>query len=69
MLVECDGPDEPLRYEIRREASGRWTVVDSMTSLPAATDGRDLVGLSREDARDIADELNRSVAQGRDPLI
>ena len=69
MLVECDGPDEPLRYEIRREPSGRWTVVDSMTALPAAIDGRDLVGLSREDARDIAEELNRSIAQGRDPLI
>ncbi|MBO9196205.1 hypothetical protein J5277_19045 [Rhizobium sp. 16-449-1b] len=69
MLVECDGPDEPLRYEIRREPSGRWTVVDSMTALPAASDGRDLIGLSREDARDIADELNRSIAQGRDPLI
>jgi hypothetical protein len=58
-----------LRYEIRREHSGRWTVVDSMTALPAASNGRDLIGLSREDARDIADELNRSIAQGRDPLI
>jgi hypothetical protein len=68
--LTCDSRDEQLqRYAIRREAPDRWAVVDTLTSLPAASDGRDLNGLSKVDAQDIADELNRSVAQGRDPLI
>lgn len=67
--MTCDHSDELQRYEIRREGPDRWTVVDTLTSLPAATDGREFVGLAKEDARDIADELNRSVAKGRDPLI
>ncbi|WP_245306932.1 MULTISPECIES: hypothetical protein [unclassified Rhizobium] len=44
-------------------------IIDTLTSLPAASDGRDFVGLSKRDAEDIARELNLSVAQGRDPLI
>jgi hypothetical protein len=44
-------------------------IVDTLTSLPAASNGRDFTGLSMQDARDITDELNRSIAQGRDPLI
>jgi|UPI00055A5075 hypothetical protein len=64
-----DRSEDLPRYEIRAETTGRWTVVDTLTLLPAATDGRDLTGLAKEDARDIADELNRSCAEGRDPLI
>jgi hypothetical protein len=64
----CPSEDLP-RYEIRQELRGRWTIIDTLTSLPAATDGRDFVGLSKRDAEDIARELNLSVAQGRDPLI
>jgi phage gpG-like protein len=67
MIRECS--EDLPRYEIRPEATGRWTVVDMLTLLPAATDGRDFIGLAKEDARDIADELNRSFAEGRDPLI
>ncbi|MDM9622503.1 hypothetical protein [Rhizobium sp. S96] len=57
------------RYEVFQEFPGRWAVMDTMTSLPAATDGRDLVGLTKQDAEDIAKELNSSDAQGLDPLI
>lgn len=48
-----------VRYGVRQERCGGWTVVDEVTGLPAASDGRDLSGLEREDARDIADVLNR----------
>ncbi|KWV51628.1 MULTISPECIES: hypothetical protein [Rhizobium] len=64
----CPSEDLP-RYEIRQEPRGRWTIVDTLTSLPAATDGRDFVGLSKRDAEDIARELNLAAAEGRDPLI
>ncbi|MBW9117573.1 hypothetical protein JNB88_28530 [Rhizobium cauense] len=57
------------RYEVHQEPRGGWMIVDTLTSLPAATDGRDLIGLAREDAEDIAHELNLGEAQGRDPLI
>ena len=67
MIRDCS--EELPRYEIRPETNGRWTVVDTLTLLPAATDGRDFIGLAKEDARDIADELNRSYREGRDPLI
>jgi hypothetical protein len=67
--MTCCDPEEPPRYAVQREPSGSWMVVDSLTLLPAATDGRDLVGLAKEDAQDIARELNSSVAEGRDPLI
>ena len=57
------------RYIIRQEPRGTWMVMDSMTALPAATDGKDISGLSKVDAEDIAQELNRSIAGGRDPLL
>ncbi|OLP62147.1 hypothetical protein BJF93_01500 [Xaviernesmea oryzae] len=58
------------RYEARQAEDGKWMVMDRLTRLPAATDGRDLVGLSAEDARDIADVLNRSTDErGRSPLL
>ncbi|WP_028746564.1 hypothetical protein [Rhizobium mesoamericanum] len=64
----CPSEDLP-RYEVRQGRRGGWTIIDTLTSLPAATNGRDFVGLSKKDAEDIARELNLSVAQGRDPLI
>jgi hypothetical protein len=69
LILTCDRSDELQRYEIRRDGPDRWTIVDTLTSLPAASNGRDLIGLTQVDARDIADELNRSLAEGRDPLI
>lgn len=58
------------RYGVRQERTGVWTVIDEMTGLPAASDGRDLTGLSLEDARDIADVLNRDLRhRGRNALV
>lgn len=53
------------RYEIRREPNGCWTVVDALTNLPAATDGKDLTGLEQDDARDIAHALNLDASRRR----
>jgi hypothetical protein len=59
-----------MRYGVRQERNGAWTVVDEVTGLPAASDGRDLTGLSLEDARDIADALNRELRRrGRNSLV
>lgn len=61
--------NEP-RYSLRQEPDGTWTVVDTITGLPAASDGRDLTGLEHDDARDIADALNRDYLAGREsPLV
>jgi hypothetical protein len=58
------------RYGLRQERSGLWTVIDEMTGLPAASDGRDLTGLDAEDARDIAEALNRHLStRGRNILV
>ena len=59
-----------MRYGVRQERNAAWTVVDEVTGLPAASDGRDLTGLSLEDARDIADALNRELRRrGRNSLV
>ena len=50
--------NEP-RYSLRQEKNGTWTVLDIITRLPAASDGRDLTGLEHDDARDIAEALNK----------
>lgn len=61
--------NEP-RYDLRQERNGTWTVLDIVTRLPAASDGRDLTGLDREDARDIMDVLNRDyLARRKSPLV
>lgn len=61
--------NEP-RYSLRQETNGTWTVVDIITGLPAASDGRDLTGLERDDATDIADALNSDYLAGREsPLV
>jgi hypothetical protein len=61
--------NEP-RYGVRQEKDGTWTVLDVITRLPAASDGRDLTGLDRDDAKDIADALNRDYLAGRNsPLV
>ncbi|CAN7503292.1 hypothetical protein LJR098_004740 [Rhizobium sp. LjRoot98] len=61
--------NEP-RYDLRQEKNGTWTVIDVVTSLPAASDGRDLTGLERDDARDIMEALNRDHLAGRkSPLV
>lgn len=61
--------NEP-RYAVRQERSGRWTILDVITRLPAASDGRDLTGLDEDDARDIMDVLNKDyLARRKSPLV
>jgi hypothetical protein len=48
----------PARYDIR-PAPGGWTVYDTATGLPAAVNHVPQLCLSREDADDLADLLNR----------
>jgi hypothetical protein len=46
------------RYDIQTDPSG-WTVYDINTGLPAEVKGVVQIGLSMEDADDLADLLNR----------
>jgi hypothetical protein len=46
------------RYDIKPDGNG-WTVYDTATSLAAEVNGFIQVGLSVEDADDLADLLNR----------
>jgi hypothetical protein len=57
------------RYVVSEDHAGTWKIVDTTTGLPAATNGRDFVQLSKVDAKDLADELNECDAQGGDPLV
>ena len=44
------------RYEARPETGSKWMVADTFTDVPAASNGRVLVMLRKEDARDMAAE-------------
>jgi hypothetical protein len=69
-LTKDDLPMNEPRYSLRQEKNGFWTVLDVITRLPAASDGRDLTGLDHDDAKDIADALNRDYLAGRkSPLV
>ncbi len=58
------------RYGIRQDRDGSWTVIDTLTQLPAASDGRDLVKLEKMDAEDIAETLNEDFSRDRkSPLV
>jgi hypothetical protein len=58
------------RYEVHPDSTCTWQIVDCLTGLPAASNGRDLVQLSKTDAKDIADELNSCEEEGRpNPLL
>ena len=46
-----------VRFDLRPDSSG-WTIYDRETNEPASVDGHNTVGLSREDAEEIADLLN-----------
>ncbi len=46
------------RYNIKSDGT-RWTVFDSITGQPAEVNGFIQVGLSADDADDLADLLNR----------
>ena len=46
-----------VRFDIRPDQDG-WTIYDRETDRPASVEGHDTVGLTREDADEIADLLN-----------
>ena len=46
-----------VRFDIRPDEQG-WTIFDRETYKPASVEGHEAVGLSREDADEIADLLN-----------
>jgi thiamine biosynthesis lipoprotein ApbE len=46
-----------VRFDIRPDPQG-WTIFDRMTGEPAVVDGVSAVGLSYEDADELADRLN-----------
>jgi hypothetical protein len=46
------------RYDIKPDSNG-WTVYDTTTHLPAEVNGFIQIGLSTDDADDLADLLNR----------
>jgi len=50
------------RYDIRPDPDG-WTVYDTVTGMPAAVNDATQIGLSLEDADDLADLLNRLHAE------
>ena len=50
------------RYDIQTGRNG-WTVYDTTTGLPAEVNGMLQIGLSMEDADDLADLLNRLHAE------
>jgi len=50
------------RYDIQTGCNG-WTVYDTTTGLPAEVNGMLQIGLSMEDADDLADLLNRIHAE------
>lgn len=55
-----------VRYEVRRDLAGPgWTVYDVSTGEPAEWKGVQQVGLSAEDADDLADLLNHLDRRGR----
>jgi hypothetical protein len=65
----ADGQLTDRRYQAL-EFDGKWQVIDRMTDLPAASAGRDFVELCKDDALEIAAELNRCEAEGSpSPLI
>jgi hypothetical protein len=57
-----------VQFDVRLEPSG-WTIYDRATGEPAAVDGYETVGLSREDAEDIADLLNTLAVLKRQDTI
>jgi hypothetical protein len=54
-----------VRFDIRADPEG-WTIYDRETDRPATVEGEETVGLTREDAEEIADLLNTlAVLEGR----
>ena len=59
------GQTSDVRYEARLDRDGTW-----ITDLPAASNGRDLVMLRKDDANEMAADLNRCETEGsQSPLF
>jgi hypothetical protein len=74
MTNDDDDLDEPedvaeVRYVLAQAPHGAWAIIDTFSSLTAATNGRELTDLDYQDAKDIADMLNREHAANKSPLI
>ena len=57
------------RYCPQKRADSQWSVIDTFSGLPAASDGHDLVGLEFNDAMDISDMLNEADQRGKTMLV
>ncbi len=69
-----DDPDEPadvpeIKFALVQQGHGKWMILDTHTDLPAASNGKELVDLDFDDARDIADMLNVEFRANRNPLV
>jgi hypothetical protein len=59
-----------VRYQALQDVDGSWQVIDTVTGLPAASNGRDLVKLLKRDAKELAEELESCERQGgASPLL
>lgn len=54
-----------MRYAVVEGATGTWSVVDRLFEVPAATDGRLLVGLTRDEASQKAVQANDKLLRWR----
>lgn len=61
-LVAPNGPMK-RRYTEHQEPTGSWSVLDTRPERPAGTPSRVMVGLSKEDAFDATELLNKLDAQ------
>lgn len=57
------------RYVVEEHADGKWGVYDTYTGLAAASNGKDMVSLSKRDAVEFANELNAAEKAGRKSLL
>ncbi|CAH2402291.1 conserved hypothetical protein [Mesorhizobium escarrei] len=58
MLLASEG--SMRRYKILPSESGLWSVIDSLTGLPAERYGRPLTGMTRYEAEEAAFNLSES---------
>ena len=70
LAIGAAGRADEKRYQVAVDAGDTWQVIDTMTNLSAASNGREFVQLGKKDAQDLADELNACEAEGREsPLV
>jgi hypothetical protein len=57
--------ERQLRYAVIEETTGTWSVFDRLFDVPAATDGRLLIGLTRDEASQEAVQANEKLLRWR----